>query len=247
MDKYVESIRRFVAQLNKSVDFIEGSKLTGIYTFYSSHSCIYIYLPGTSRLHNHPNLKTIHIDIDIIQHSSQKLLNRIVGLHGCGQKIFARQTVVARIDKKMALGFLDEHHLQTPLPGKYRYGLFQNGELVSIAVFGGARLMRQVAEGHRSFELLRFCHKGSTLVVGGLSKLIKAFINDFNPQDIMTYADLDWTEESSLGCVGFQAIGKLSPQIFYLVNGIRQKGVPEIGETHHILRNRGSLKLKLIL
>lgn len=233
--------------MSRSIDIKENNKLSDVYTLYTSIYCIYIYLPGSTRIPNHTRLKTIHIDIDMLQQASTKILNRIIGLHGCGKKIYARETVVARIDKKVALDFLEEHHLNVPLAGKYRYGLYKDGELVSIAVFSGARLMYQTAEKYRSFELLRFCHKGNTLVVGGLSKLIKAFSKDFKPQDIMTYADLDWTEESSLGSVGFQTVGSLSPQVFYIVQGRRQSNLPNKEETYYTLKNRGSLKLKLLL
>ncbi|ULT28536.1 hypothetical protein KUH03_19615 [Sphingobacterium sp. E70] len=91
----------------------------------------------------------------------------------------------------MSQRFLVEHHLQTALPGKYRYGLYEQGELVSIAVFSGGRRMNDKNEEYRSFELLRFCNKSGYNVIGGLSKLITAFAKDFHPGDIMTYTDRD--------------------------------------------------------
>lgn len=247
MSSYVNSISKFVAILAQSMEVTPGNHQDGIHQFLTPKYCIYIYLPGAERLANSTSLPTIHIDIDQIEGQSDLLIQRLRGLHGVGKRIFARQTVVARIDKKVTLNFQDEHHLLISLPGKYRYGLFHHGELVSIAVFSGGRLMREEKEGHRSFELIRFCHKEDTLVVGGLSKLLKAFIKDFNPQDIMTYADLDWTNESSLETIGFKEINTLLPQTFYVVNGSRQVNKPQDDDGYYAIKNKGSLKLKLIL
>jgi hypothetical protein len=52
--------------------------------------------------------------------------------------------------------------------------------------------------------------------VGGLDKLLKTFINEHNPDDIMTYADRDWSDGRSYEKLGFQRIENTSPQGFYL-------------------------------
>src|SRR5690606_26961847 len=131
--------------------------------------------------------RPFHIDQDQILKNASKICFRLYALLGGGKVVYGRQTAAARLEQKAALAFLEEHHLQVALPGKYRYGLFHAGELVSVAVFSGGRRMRDKADGYRSFELLRFCHKSGYRVVGGLSKLLKAFITDFQPGDIMTY------------------------------------------------------------
>lgn len=234
-------------ELSASIDIIESIQLDNMHKLLTHKYCIYIYLLGSSRQENNANLATIHIDIDQVCNDSSKLIKRIRGLHGLGERVYARQTVVARVDKKIALSFLEEHHLNMAFPGKYRYGLYLKGELVSVAVFSGGRHLRDFGDEYRSFELIRFCHKGDLLVVGGLSKLISAFVKDFNPQDIMTYADLDWTQESSLEAVGFAVTAKTEPQEFYIVNGERKSRLSEHDIAYYTIQNKGSLKLKLIL
>ncbi len=207
---------------------------------------VYIYPPYTIRQPNVTDFQTIHLDMDVLIASRQKIINRLKGMLGLGPKVYARNTVVARIDKRIAMEFQEEHHLQVPLPGKYRYGLYHQGELVSLAVFSGGRRMTDEPSDYRSFELLRFCHKGAYMVVGGVSKLIRQFAIDFQPGDIMTYADLDWCQQSSLEKIGFRPMAIKSPQTFYVENGSRNytaKG--EKGE--YSVQNSGSLKLKLIL
>ncbi|SFS71688.1 hypothetical protein [Sphingobacterium wenxiniae] len=200
-------------------------------------------------------VRTFHIDIDQIQTSSSKILHRLSALLGRGKAIYARQTVVARIDKKVAMEFQQEHHLQVALPGKYRYGLFCNGELISLAVFSGGRHMRDIPETERSFELLRFCHKSDLRVVGGLSKLIRALAKDFNPYNIMTYVDKDWSQESNLTTLGFAATGTIPPQRFWITNGERhyianEQNLQLLQEKYpqgYLKHNSGSTKLVLIL
>ena len=214
-----------------------------------------IYFPGArTRLRNASN-RTIHIDYDQIIHDTNKLSARLASLFGRGQVIYARKTVVARVDKRVTLSFLEEHHLQSAIPGKYRYGLYHDGELVSLAVFSGGRSMRDQREGYRSFELIRFCHKSGYRIVGGLSKLLKAFIHDFNPDDIMTYVDRDWSQDSNLSTLGFKEVKVIPPQCYHVVQGLRamvanenQQAIPVDGTSAgYFVCNSGSTKLVLSL
>jgi len=163
-----------------------------------------------------PGIRSIHIDEDRWITRPELLLNRIAALAGQSRRLYARDTVAARIDKPTALSFQEEHHLQVSLPGKYRFGLFHHGELVAIALFSGGRSMHDRSAGHRSFELLRFCHKQEVHVVGGFSKLLETFQRAFNPGDIMTYADSDWSDGSSYRKVGFIPITGTQPQLFWV-------------------------------
>src|SRR5690606_26268646 len=134
---------------------------------------ILYYLGGAKRelAAETTNSQIIHIDEDIWMSKPSILLNRISTLLGNAERSYARETVVARIDKKMAIEFQEEHHLQGAFPGKYRYGLFKKGELLAAAVFSGLRNMRHT-ENYRSIELIHFCQKDTHLVIGGLSKLL---------------------------------------------------------------------------
>ena len=257
--QYDEIIAAFVTNLEKELGVVlkkeENSlllTLSAIEPLFSLH----IYYPNTPviRLEDQ-TYKTFHIDIDQVLSDSKKIISRLVVLLGKGRSVYARKTVVARIDKKVALEFQTDHHLQSALAGKYRYGLFFNGELVSIAIFSGGRHMRDKSAKYRSFELLRFCHKSGLRVVGGLSKLIQAFIKDFSPNDIMTYVDRDWTHLSNLHTIGFSERGQTSPQRFWAVKGNRyhitdEMALAELKRTFpngYLIHNSGSNKLVLQL
>lgn len=248
MQQVRKDIEEFIHRLTKQIQITAVEEHRLYYWVQIENAVLILYLPNTFRMETDQSNLHIHIDYDQIMSAESKIINRLRGLLGLGIRIYGRTTVVARIDKRIALEFQEEHHLQGSLPGKYRYGLFYKGELVSLAVFGGARLMRQEGPDHRSFELLRFCHKADILVVGGLSKLIKAFVKDFNPQDIMTYVDRDWAQDgSSLLTIGFNVINKLPPQRFGIVDGLRIYPIPEGLTVNYFVENKGSLKLKLLL
>lgn len=248
MTDYQQEIDLFVSEISSDVPHLAHYDISGeVPTLLLGKLFIYLYLPHTSRQKPHTDLQTLHIDVDLLRSSKTKVRNRIKGMLGLGEKIYARDTVVARIDKKVALTFQHEHHLQVALPGKYRYGLFHEGELVSVAVFSGGRRMRQEQENYRSFELLRFCHKADYTVIGGISKLIRRFVNEFQPSDIMTYADLDWCQHSTLEKIGFVPLATKPPQIFRIKEDIRTHHDGNIDKEGYLVKNSGSLKLKLIL
>lgn len=248
MQQVNEDIEGFIQRLARQIHVTAIEKHQTYYLLQTEKAVVILYLPGGLRIETDQHILHIHIDYDQLMSDELKIINRLRGLQGCGQRIYARHTVVARIEKRVALEFQEEHHLQAALPGKYRYGLFYQGELVSVAVFGGARIMRREGAAHRSFELLRFCHKADTLVVGGLSKLIKAFVGDFTPEDIMTYADKDWAQEdSSLSTIGFKIVENLPPQRFAIIGGRRFLRIPSGKTIDYFVENKGSLKLKLLL
>ncbi|UIR55810.1 hypothetical protein LZQ00_16280 [Sphingobacterium sp. SRCM116780] len=200
--------------------------------------------------------KTIHIDEDILYSKYDIIVKRILAIALHQKKAYARQTVVARVDKKTTIDFLAENHLQGAMPGKYRYGLFLDGELISLAVFSGGRKMPELnIEHYRSFELIRFCNKLGYNVVGGISKLIKAFIGDFHPSDIMTYTDKDWSQDSALEKIGFTKKSEIAPLKFWVHDDFRtlirdenqylelEKEFPQ----GYLKENLGSLKMILTI
>lgn len=216
---------------------------------------LFIYEKDPNLIDNDKSKRSIFINKTQLVNEYEKILNRIKVVIGKGKREYARNSVVARIDKKVAMEFLKDHHLNVAFPGKYRYGLFMNGELMSVAIFSGGRRIKDKPEGYRSFELIRFCHKSDYLIVGGISKLIKSFIKDFKPGDIMTYADALWTQESSLEIIGFKEESFLEPQLFWITKDlqipINEESEIEINRnlypSGYLNRNRGSIKMRLTL
>jgi len=101
-------------------------------------------------------------------------------------KIYARKTIIKEVDYKDSKYFLEKNHIQGNCQASIRLGLYYNNELVSLMTFGKRNIGKKL-----QFELLRFCNKQNTGVVGGASKLFKHFNNQFKPTKVISYANLD--------------------------------------------------------
>lgn len=200
---------------------------------------------------NQRQIKIVHLWQDLWQHRQALTQARILALLGQSQRIHARLCEVRRIDQPTAAAFLDQNHLQYSTSAKFKYGLFvkpnyQNRyaieppQLVAVATFSTARRFVRNQEIFRSFELLRFANLQGHTVVGGLDKLIQAFIRNHHPDDLMTYADADWSLGESYLKLGFEATGVLAPQSFVVVDSRRV--LNRMPDTSNIVWNSGSIK-----
>lgn len=158
----------------------------------------------------------IHLDEDLWIKNPEIIRSRLNNRCGINKVVFARKTIVAKIDKKIAMQFLNEHHLLGALPGKYRFGLFLYGELISVAVFSKGIKMKNIGDDYKSFELLRFCHKTGIHIPGGLSKLLKKFSVEVQANDIMTYVDLDWKQGDGYENLDFVTVSETGPLSYFL-------------------------------
>jgi len=138
-------------------------------------------------------------------------------------KIYARKTEIREItDNKIVREFLTNNHLQGFIGGKVKLGLFFENDLVSLMTFGKRRVaMGKKTNEEGEYELLRFCSKLNTNVVGGANKLFKYFIKNYNPKEITTYAYRSWSNGNLYKQLGFNYEGKTKPNYHYIIDGIR--------------------------
>ena len=88
--------------------------------------------------------------------------------------------------------------------------------LLAVATFAQPRTQLRGGRPHRSAELLRMASRIGTTVVGGLDKLVKTYLTNHPADDLMTYADRDWSDGASYRKLGFDLIGETPPQQFWL-------------------------------
>lgn len=200
---------------------------------------------------------------DIWESKPDIVRSRLKAILGLSQRIPARLTYVARIYKATAADFLAKNHLQGSVSSKYRYGLYlpvryfrvlapdfqmdnmQQDLLVAVATFSHARIFLKEEQPFRSYELIRFANLLNTTIVGGLNKLLSAFTKESNPDDIMTYVDLEWSDGANYNRLGFEEISIKNPITFFLdtktherfteANRLQDQNLLE-------LRNAGSVK-----
>lgn len=155
----------------------------------------------------------IHLHQDVWRAKTDIVRSRLlVRLGKTRRRIFARKTTVQRIDATLALPFLQEHHLWSATKAKYYYGLWDdNGDLVAVATFSSRRNVLRNGVPHRSHELVRFCSRRDEAVVGGITKLVTAFIREHEPDDIVTVVDRDWGPGSGWYKLGFETVHWMPP------------------------------------
>lgn len=134
-------------------------------------------------------------------------------------RIYARKCSVNEVSAKEATTFLDSNHIQGKCGSTIRYGLYYNDELVSLMTFGKTRHF--IGSSRHEYELLRFCNKLNTNVVGGASKLFSHFVKEHNPMSVVSYADRRWSTGNLYKKLGFQIYNISKPNYFYVIDNKR--------------------------
>jgi hypothetical protein len=158
----------------------------------------------------------IHLWQDVWLNRSSQVISRLKSLVGVNKRIYGRSTKVTKMTKAAAEDFLNLYHLQGGAGGRYHFGLVFQEELVAVASFSNKRTMKDRATAHTSAELIRFATKNSFTVIGGLSKLIKHYVQMAKPDDLMSYADRDWSHGKAYLAAGFHLKAITAPVRFYL-------------------------------
>ena len=181
--------------------------------------------------------------------------------------IYARNCEVRRIDKKTAAEFLERTHSYGDASCRYRYGLYLKrhtghvadelqdglsktplpGTLVAVATFSNARKWIKGEKVIRSYEWTRYASLPGLRVNGGMGKLLKEFIKEAQPDDIMTYADLEWSEGGVYEQLGFSLEGRKSPVMFRIDELWRRFPVKTGMPGNLFYQNFGSNKFRLKL
>ena len=169
---------------------------------------------------NSQGIRLFHVFEDEWIHKKEIIKSMISNiLHKNETKIYARQCEIKEIDAKTSYDFLTSNHLQGNCNGLIKLGLFYNNELVSLMVFGSSRHF--IGSGRHTYELLRFCNKLNTNIIGGASKLFKHFIEKFQPNDIISYADKRWSLGNLYNTLGFSLYNESKPNYYYVIGDKR--------------------------
>lgn len=187
-------------------------------------------------------------------------------------QVYARNCEVRRIEKAEAEQFLKQYHSYGDATCRYRYGLFLKrhtghnanpsvieesglvpGTLVAVATFSNARKWKKAEKIIRSYEWTRYASIPGVRVAGGMGKLMNTFIKDVKPDDIMSYADLEWSEGQVYEQLGFDFESIKKPVVFKI--GKQWERIPiktelqqnNVGNGEKYFKNFGSSKYRLKL
>jgi len=142
--------------------------------------------------------------------SITKVKALLLKLLGKTTKIGARKTTIRYLNSTEAMNFHREHHLHGHVGAKHHYGLSYAGQIIMVASFGKNRFSNQF-----QYECSRITSHSEYTVVGGVSRLIKHFIDEVSPKSIATFADLRFGNGNVYEKCGFSYLGNSDPNYWY--------------------------------
>ena len=144
----------------------------------------------------------------------EKIL-RAIGCSNGNKKISARKCTIKEISYNTAGTFLEANHIQGKSRASVYLGCFFNKELIGVMTF-----IKENNEKNK-WELNRFATKISYVCRGVGGKLFKYFTENYNPQEIKSFADRRWTmkEDNNLYTkLGFSLEGIVPPDYRYVTD-----------------------------
>lgn len=215
---------------NKEIDvYIPDLKIGFEFNGVRWHSELFLsndYHKNKTDLCEKNNIRLIHIFEDDFDFKFEIVKSIIKNIFNSSKRIFARQTTISEItDKNLVKTFLNKNHLQGFVNTNINYGLFHQGELVSIMTFMKTRKVLNKNTQQDEYELIRFCNKVGLSIVGGASKLFKKFIKEYDPQSVLSYCDISWANGDLYSNLGFKLIGTTKPNYFYVINGKKENRI----------------------
>lgn len=169
--------------------------------------------------HNHKRMLCESKNIRLIQimedewNTKPDIVKSVIGnaLGIVERRISARKTTARQIEVGVARDFVNRYHLAGYHNSRYKFGLFDGDELVSVMTFSTGNYSRK----SKGWEIDRFCSKTGVQVVGGASKLFTAFIRLEKPTTVISYADLRHGSGLVYKHLGFEEHGDTSPNYWY--------------------------------
>ena len=172
-----------------------------------------------SKLADEKGIRLIHIWeyewLDINQQQKIKqLLN--IALGTVKTRIYARNCTIRQISNKEAKPFNDKTHLQGHRDAQVTYGLFYKDKLVQLMSFSQTKYNKNLS-GKDEWEIIRGCPGSNNIVIGGVSKLLKHFILDYQPKLIFSYCDFNKFNGKSYETAGMTFNGYTGPDLKYML------------------------------
>jgi hypothetical protein len=139
------------------------------------------------------------------------ILNKI---NKISNKIWARKCEIKEIkDINLVRSFLNNNHIQGYTHANCNLGLFYNNELVSLMTFSKNRFKKDSNE----LEMVRFCNKLNTNIIGGASKLFNFYQKNYNINQIpiISFADRRFFKGNLYKILGFNFEKNTLPSYVY--------------------------------
>ena len=143
-----------------------------------------------------------------------------IALGQTNSRIYARHCEVREISNNEAREFNEQNHLQGHRNAQVTYGLFYKNKLVQLMSFSKTRYNRNLSTDN-SWEIIRGCPGSNNIVVGGVSKLFKHFVKNYEPDEVFSYCDFNKFDGRGYEALGMKMIGYTGPNMLWLMNNGR--------------------------
>lgn len=167
----------------------------------------YYHLDKTKRCDNNA-FKLIHIFEDEWLEKSAIVKSMLRNIIAPNFNAIAIVHKIKQVPTSDAIKFLEENYINGKHYSTYRFGLYNNNELVSLATF-------KKSGKNDTYHLQCFCNKLGVNVQNGNKVLLEAFINEVNPSKIIAKADRRFSYGNEFEGLGFQRIGETAPNYYY--------------------------------
>lgn len=131
------------------------------------------------------------------------------------EKIYARKCILKELTNGEEKEFLNTNHIGGYTRSNIKLGLFYNNQLVYVMTFKKGNISRKSTD----WEVQRMAGLYTHNVIGAASKLFKYFVNKYNPEKVISFADLRWSDGSANQNLGFTLEKHTEPNYWYLILG----------------------------
>ena len=115
------------------------------------------------------------------------------------------------IEENVVKEFLNKNHLNGYIVNLIAIGILYDNDLISIMLFDKKRGGNDFNE----YELLRYCNKLNTNIVGGVKKMLNYFIELYSPKSIITFVDRRYSCAEIFKELNFKFIKNTEPNYWY--------------------------------
>jgi len=161
-------------------------------------------------------VRTIFLWEDVWIRKNRLVQMRLTGEIKGRSPIFARNCTLKTVTKQEADLFFEDNHLLGSANALYRYALFHDEVMVAVGAFSSMRIIQRGTKLCRSAEWVRYATLPHITVTGGMGKVLCAFVAEHHPDDVMSYADKEWSVGASYTKLGFERVGETPVQAYWI-------------------------------
>ena len=209
--KYITNSRSIIPPKELDIylpDFNTAIEYCGLYWHSTAHDRITRnYHKEKMDLCNNKGIRLITIFEDEWVHHQQLVIDKLLTLLNLkiNHSIFARKCHIVEVSTKTKRQFFNDNHIQGDGPSSINIGLMCDNELVACMGF--------IKQKNQHY-LNRYATNKQ--VIGGFSKLLKHFQNNYEWSKIVSFADLRWSDGNLYRTTGWKLDSILPPDYTYV-------------------------------